>query len=42
MFWYEKAAELQTNTEKFSRMWVGPVFVTHILDKTHYLLSNWL
>ncbi len=42
MFHYENATELQTKIKKFVWLWVGPALVVHVLDKTHYLLSNWL
>ncbi len=42
MFHFEKAAEIQTDTKKFVRWWVGPALVIQVLDKTHFLLSDLL
>ncbi len=42
MFQYEKAEELQTDTKKFMRQWVGPALVIQVLDNLHFLLSDWM
>ncbi len=42
MFRYDKAAELQTNTKKFVQQWVEPALFIQVLDKTHFLLSDWM